>query len=437
MFKIKLLVALISLIVFTACCASSAQAAPGGMQLEGVNISGAEWGADQIPGTFMVQYIFPTNAEIDYFAGKGMKVIRVPILWERLQAAPNATFDTTYLGRLDNVITYANSRNLSVIIDLHNYGAYRSTTVGVPGGQPNSMFANVWSQLATKYKGNPNVIFGLMNEPVGGTMTATTWLASSQAAINAIRSTGSTNLILVPSTYWGHPVNFVELNASAMIQISDPANNFSFDVHQYLDSDGSGSHTDVLAPSDAVATLSSFTAWLKANGKTAFLSEIGVPSSAAAQDSLGAMLKYMHANSAQWDGYTYWSAGPWWQSYMFGVEPVNGQDTAQMKTLIDNLSANLPTPNPAPTPVPTPTPTPVPVPAPAPAPKPTPNPTPSPKPTPNPTPSPKPNPKPVHQPRPPREPREPRHAAERPVHAAPGHKMARADRERREVSEDE
>lgn len=309
------------------------------MHYQGVNISGAEWGEQNVPGTFGVHYIFPTNSEIDYFSSKGMKIIRVPILWERIQLNANGALDATYLGRLDAVINYATSKGLRTVIDLHNYGAYKGITVGVPGGHPNSMFANFWSQIAAKYKANSNVIFGLMNEPVGSTMTSTTWLASAQAAIDAIRQTGATNLILVPSTYWGHPVNFVELNASVMINVRDPANNFSYDVHQYLDYDGSGTHTDVLSPTDAVATLTNFTAWLKANNRTAFLSEIGVPATTAAQDSLSAMLQYMHANAAQWDGYTYWSAGPWWQNYVFGVEPVNGQDTVQMKTLIANLGS--------------------------------------------------------------------------------------------------
>mgnify|MGYP001398412061 CR=1 FL=1 len=50
---------------------------------------------------------------------------------------------------------------------------------------PNSVFTDLWVRLAEHYKSNPRVMFGLMNEPVGSNMTAQTWLASSQAAINA------------------------------------------------------------------------------------------------------------------------------------------------------------------------------------------------------------------------------------------------------------
>jgi Spy/CpxP family protein refolding chaperone len=303
---------------------------------------------------------------------------------------------------------------MSVIIDPHNYGAYFGTTVGVAGGHPNSMFADLWMRLANQYKSNPKVIFGLMNEPVGSSMTAQTWLASANAAISAIRATGATNHILVPSTYWGHPVNFIDLNASVMINVVDPLNNYSYDVHQYLDYDGSGQHTDYLSPTDAVATLSGFTAWLKANNRKAFLTEIGVTSDPGALASLTAMLQYMHANSDAWLGYTYWSAGPWWESYMFGVQPRNGVDTPQMTTLIANFGdRNSPPPPPSPPePLPPPEPKPEekppeeePKPEPEPAPPPPPEPAPTPPPQespppsePTPTPSPDPNPNPPPRP---------------------------------------
>jgi endoglucanase len=321
---------------------------PAGMVLEGVNISGAEWGQN-IPGAFMVDYIFPTATELDYFKSKGMNVVRVPFMWERMQPAAYGPLDATYASRLDAVLSAATARGLHTVIDVHNYGAYRNLTIGVSGGHPNAVLTDLWTKLSQRYGTNANVVFGLMNEPVGSTMTAQTWCATAQACINAIRATGSTNLILVPSTYWDHANNFTDLNASAMINITDPANNFSYEVHQYLDYDGSGSHSDVLSVSDSVATLSKFTSWLLANHRTAFLGEIGVPASSVAQADLAAMLQYMHENKAAWTGFTYWSAGPWWQSYIFGVEPVNGNDTVQMTTLINNLGATQVATTPPPT----------------------------------------------------------------------------------------
>src|SRR5690606_10729681 len=77
---------------------------PTGMIHEGVNIAGAEFTRHVVPGTLGQHYIFPTDAEIDYFAEKGMESIRVPILWERLQPNANGDFDSGYVARVDNAV---------------------------------------------------------------------------------------------------------------------------------------------------------------------------------------------------------------------------------------------------------------------------------------------------------------------------------------------
>ena len=55
------------------------------IQFVGVNLSGAEFGQNILPGTYGTQYTYPTTAEVDYYKGKGMNMIRLPFRWERLQ----------------------------------------------------------------------------------------------------------------------------------------------------------------------------------------------------------------------------------------------------------------------------------------------------------------------------------------------------------------
>ncbi|MBA3993947.1 MAG: hypothetical protein C0469_10505, partial [Cyanobacteria bacterium DS2.3.42] len=326
---------------FSMLLGTSAAWATGGMVYEGVNISGGEFNQKWVPARYNWDYVYPSQSDIDFFSSKGMTCIRVPFSWDRMQPTENGALDPAELARLDAVVSMITAKGMSTIIDPHNYGEYKTNLVGVPGGWPNSMFADFWSRLATHYKNNPKVIFGLMNEPIGGGMTPTTWCASSQAAINGIRSTGASNLILVPSTNWMHPLNFIQENASAMINITDPGNNWSYDMHQYFDYDGSGTHTDTMSPADGVATLSAFTTWCRQHNRTAFLSEFGVPKDDNALALLDAVLKYMHANKDVWTGYTYWTAGAWFPAdYMFSVHPVGGRVTPQMQTLINNLGSN-------------------------------------------------------------------------------------------------
>jgi hypothetical protein len=60
-----------------------------GFSLIGVNLSGAEYDpSGTIEGT---KYTYPTDAEIDYYASKGMTVIRLPFLFGTRRAGGRRT----------------------------------------------------------------------------------------------------------------------------------------------------------------------------------------------------------------------------------------------------------------------------------------------------------------------------------------------------------
>ncbi|MHA1834036.1 MAG: glycoside hydrolase family 5 protein [Candidatus Baldrarchaeia archaeon] len=58
-------------------------------------------------------------------------------------------------------------------------------------------FVNLWISVANELKDYPNVIFSLWNEPTGNETQRDEWFAAVQDCINAIRSTGAENLIIV------------------------------------------------------------------------------------------------------------------------------------------------------------------------------------------------------------------------------------------------
>ena len=130
---------------------------------------------------------------------KGMSVVRLPFLWERIQHTQSGPLDAAELGRLDDVVNYATGKGLKIEIEPHDYGFGFGSLIG-SAQTPNSSFADVWGKLAGHFKSNPGVIFGLMNEP--HVQSATDWLGSANAAIAAIRSAGAMQEILVPGTGW-------------------------------------------------------------------------------------------------------------------------------------------------------------------------------------------------------------------------------------------
>lgn len=358
------------------------------LPLTGVNLSGLEFGVSNgnvnLPGTFNTHYFAPNNAEIDYYTAKGMNTFRLPFRWERIEqslpANPNnpAVFNATEIGRLDTFINYTTSKNAYTILDPHNFQRYypdtnnfQQSAKGLVGSDPNvpdAAYAEFWRGLANRYKNNSHVIFNLMNEPAN--MPTNQLVTSQNLAIAAIRQTGATNLILVPGNRftgawtWNNSDSFNgqfnPSNASAMLNIVDPGNNFAFDVHQYMDSDGSGGSDGINNndPNTGRDRLVAFTNWLTANNRRGFLGEFAVANSRIGTGGSGntskigdelltTMLQYMQDNSSAWLGWQWWGGGPNWGNYMFALDPTNlGQSSQTDRPAMGVLQPFLTVPEP-------------------------------------------------------------------------------------------
>ncbi len=307
----------------------------------GVNLSGGEYGK-VIGARYGYDYFFPNHTEIDYYAAKGMDVIRLPFQWERVQPTLNGALDTAEVARIKEVVTYANSKGIAVVLDPHDYG-YRNigeTAYKIGSAEvSNASFANFWGKMAAAFKGS-NVLYTIMNEP--HSQTAAEWNLSNNAAIKAIRDAGATEKILVPGTGWTGAHSWVSGSNDTEIGIKtvDPLNNYAFDVHQYLDADSSGTSATAVSATIGSERLKAITDWARANDKKLFLGEFGAANNATALAALDDMTNFMDDNADVWIGATYWAGGPGWGDYMFSIEPtnlktagVNATDRAQMDIL--------------------------------------------------------------------------------------------------------
>jgi endoglucanase len=417
---------LLAAIYLAATCGAAISYA-GDLTYTGVNLSGAEFGSGHLPGTYNgvgagpYDYIYPTSQEVDYYTNKGMNTFRLPFRWERLQTIPNSLINNSSptasaaekdnyaeLQRMDTFVNYATSKGDYVLIDPHNFERYyplssnfQQSTQGLIGGGSqnpqsqyndaqtsynslngstsaanvpvtNAMFANFWGQIAAHYANNSHVIFDLMNEPAN--VAATQVRDSDNAAIAAIRANGATSqLILLEGSSYSGAWTWTNNNgtdgnnstAFAPANIVDPNNNYAFEMHQYLDSDGSGGHDTITNddPTTGVTRLTAATNWLIANHARGFLGEFAVANSSIGNgnytsapvssgmgdglshpqigdETLKNMLNYMNQNSSAWLGWSWWGGGPWWGNYMFGLDPTNlsnPTDKAAMSVLAQFL----------------------------------------------------------------------------------------------------
>ena len=227
--------------------------------LRGVNVCGPEFGvredggySNHAPGVASKDYRYPAAESLRFLAGRGIKLIRLPIRWERLQPRLHETLDPAELLRLSRAVDDATAAGLDVVVDLHNFGEYWlfdgckgvRRTIGSPE-VPIAAFGDLWRRVSEQFKDNPRVFYGLMNEPHdfpedGDAGGAWTWEQASQAAVLAIRSTGDRKKILVPGYNWAGVRTWRVTHPQSWIH--DPASNFRYEAHHYWDADASGTY---------------------------------------------------------------------------------------------------------------------------------------------------------------------------------------------------
>jgi len=331
-----------------------------GLPLKGVSQAGAEFG-ENVPGVPETDFTFPNPSSIQQLTSLGFGATRVPFLWERLQPNLQAHFDSAYFANLTATVSTIKAAGGTAILDPHNYARYNGKVIG--DGIAVVDFVDFWKRLASHYKDDSSVAFAIMNEPHD--INTESWASTAQTTISAIREVGATQLVLVPGNAWTGAHSWFEdwygtSNADAFAGFSDPGNNFAFELHQYLDSDASGTSANCASATIGSNALAQVTAWLGQNNYKGFLGEFGAGANSGCELAVDAMLSHMDKNSDIWIGWTWWSAGPWWGDYFTSVEPnADGTNKPQLAWLQKYV------PVPAPTPAPVPTPSPVPVPSPS------------------------------------------------------------------------
>lgn len=317
---------------------STSPPAPGKPLYFGVNLSSAEFAPEKLPGVHGKDYVYPTRATARPFVAMGMNMVRLPILWERIQPRPMGTLDPAELQRLDRTVADLDGFTV-VIIDIHNYARYRGEVLTAAPGSV-ELLPDLWRRLAEHYKSSPKVAFGLMNEPHD--MDGSDWRAVLDRTVVAVRATGARNLMLVPGVRWtgGHAwfEGGEESSAALLAGFKDPANNFLFEVHQYLDGNSSGSGSRCAGKTIGRERLARLTQWLRQEKAGAILAEFGASTSPDCLESLDDLLGFLGTHADVWRGWTYWAAGDWWGDYPYSIQPGASGEKPQITVLRRHLA---------------------------------------------------------------------------------------------------
>ncbi|RYY40310.1 MAG: glycoside hydrolase family 5 protein, partial [Sphingomonadales bacterium] len=293
----------------------------------GVNLSGAEFGA--VGGRYGYDYIYPGADQIQYYADRGVELIRLPVKWERLQPSANGALDPAELGRLREFLQNADASGVKVIVDLHNYGFYYNNQIGT-AGLPDSQFAGFWQKLAQAIGNEPALAgYDLMNEP-HDLPDAHAWPDAAQAAVNAIRTVDVTHNIYVEGESYANAANWSAINPN--LDIHDPVNKVVYSAHLYFDRYQSGTYQgsydqEGANPDLGAQRIADFVQWLEDHNAKGLIGETAVPDSDPRW--LTVFSNYLTAANEAGLDTTVWGGGPWWGDYPLALRNADGSESAQ------------------------------------------------------------------------------------------------------------
>ena len=206
------------------------------------------------------------------------------------------------------------------MVQPHNYGRFYDKVI-----TDVSAFKTWWYNVAKLYKDNNKVVFDINNE--FHTMEQQLVFDLNQAGINGIREAGATSQWITPEgNSWSGtldvdpPPSFSSIplsarliltrlgawtwvssgNAASLGSLKDPQNKLIFQMHQYLDSDGSGTSANCVSSTIFQERLVAATNWLKQNKKLGVLGEFAGGNNQQCIDALIGGLKYLKANKDVW-----------------------------------------------------------------------------------------------------------------------------------------
>ncbi|KAI2642055.1 endoglucanase [Xylaria nigripes] len=298
--------------------AAPAKSAAGPNKWIGINLSVAEFGTGKYPGTWGIDFYFPDNEAISTLISEGYNIFRVAFAMERL--VPNQLTgepDAGYLQNLTATVNYITDNGAQAIVDPHNYGRYYNEIISSTAD-----FGSFWTTVANAFKSNPNVLFDTNNEYHD--MDQQLVFDLNQAAIDAIRAAGATSqYILAEGNSYSAAYVWNTTNTN-LADLTDSADKLIYEMHQYLDSDNSGTSPDCVSSTIGVERLSGATDWLRANGKLGILGEYAGGANTQCDTAIQGLLNHLQENSDVWQGALWWAAGPWWADYIYSFEPPSG-----------------------------------------------------------------------------------------------------------------
>jgi aryl-phospho-beta-D-glucosidase BglC (GH1 family) len=163
-----------------------------------------------------------TKAFIQEVKASGFKTIRIPVSYlNKIGSAPNYTIDSAWLARIKEVVDYAYSQDMYIIVNMHGdgYSSINDSWLLCNSSDQTTIkakYQKAWQQIANTFVNyNEHLIFESMNEEFDGTYGTpnATYYSNinsyNQIFVDTIRKTGGNNSarwLLIPG--WNTNIDY-------------------------------------------------------------------------------------------------------------------------------------------------------------------------------------------------------------------------------------
>ena len=211
------------------------------LRLLGVNRSGAEYACVSPPEQRLHKFAGPTGVQaIAAMTAWRINAVRVPLnedCWLGINRAPRRFTSARYRAAVAGYVARLHKAGLYVVLDLHWSAPGTTRAVGQKEMADLDHAPAFWKSVASTFKDDPAVVFDLYSEPHAiswacwrdGCRMPEGWSAAGmQTLVDAVRSTGARQPIIVTGSDWG-----TDLSGWLAHRPHDPARQLAAGVHLY------------------------------------------------------------------------------------------------------------------------------------------------------------------------------------------------------------
>jgi endoglucanase len=212
---------------------------------------------------------------------EGFNAVRIPITWGydgRSLLEPPYTVDSTFMARVDTVVTWALDNGLIVVMNAH-HEFWLKDTVAITAPADTAYadsaiarFDSIWSQIATHFQNkSDSLIFEILNEPYPSPQ-ATVDKINAQV-LKIIRRTNPTRIVSYSGYMWSNSAQLV------IAQIPDSSDKYligyyhSYDPYPFGLDGGDTSNAVILSVIESEMSVADN--WSQKNGIPIMLGEYG------------------------------------------------------------------------------------------------------------------------------------------------------------------